>query len=153
MYISFEGKLSVVYGQGNYKYNEAVLAQPPSSIPDYLNTFAILAGKIVIQKNASSFSTIESAFVKVFVPEDTFDHNDLASLQGGTSGEYYHLTSAEHSELTDWLDNVTLLPDGNLILPNIKSGATQAAAGAAAGEIWKTSGHSSLPDNVLMVGI
>jgi len=153
VYISFEGKLSVVYGQGNYKYNEAVLAQPPSSIPDYLNTFAILAGKIVIQKNASSFSTIESAFVKVFVPEDTFDHNDLASLQGGTTSEYYHLTSAEHSELTDWLDNVTLLPDGNLILPNIKSGATQAAAGAAAGEIWKTSGHSSLPDNVLMIGV
>jgi len=221
VYISFEGKLSVVYGQGNYKYNEAVLAQPPSSIPDYLNTFAILAAKIVIQKNASSFNTIESAFVKVFVPEDTLDHNDLASLQGGTSGEYYHLTSAEHS----WLDNVTLSDDGTIVtnsyigvggsipggltganklfidtelstgksrlfcygkdantrgqfevtlresdeggsiapfliksdggvvIANIKSGATQAAAGAAAGEIWKTSGHSSLPDNVLMLGV
>jgi len=104
VYISFEGKLSIVYGQGNYKYNEAVLAQPPSSIPDYLNTFAILAGKIVIQKNASSFSAIESAFVKVFVPEDTLDHNDLASLQGGTSGEYYHLTSAQYTDLTDSSD-------------------------------------------------
>jgi len=153
VYISFEGKLSILYGQGDYKYNEAVLAQPPASIPDYLNTFAILAGKIVIQKNASSFSTIESAFVKVFVPEDTLDHNDLASLQGGTTSEYYHLTSAEHSELTDWLGNITLLPDGNLILPNIKSGATQAAASAVAGELWKTSGHASLPDNVLMIGI
>jgi len=101
VYISFEGKLSVVYGQGNYKYNEAVLAQPPSSIPDYLDTFAILAAKIVIQKNASSFTAIESAFVTVFVPETTFDHNDLASLQGGTSGEYYHLTSAQHTDLTD----------------------------------------------------
>jgi len=105
VYISFEGKLSVVYGQGDYKYNEAVLAQPPASIPDYLDKFAILAGKIVIQKNASSFSTIESAFVKVFVPEDTLDHNDLASLQGGTAGEYYHLTSAQHTDLTDGGDS------------------------------------------------
>jgi len=34
-----------------------------------------------------------------------------------------------------------------------KSGATQAAAGAAAGEIWKTASHASLPDNVLMIGV
>jgi len=43
--------------------------------------------------------------------------------------------------------------DGGVVIANIKSGATQAAAGAAAGEIWKTSGHSSLPDNVLMIGV
>jgi len=36
---------------------------------------------------------------------------------------------------------------------NLKSGATQAAAGAAAGERWYTSGHSSLPDNVMMIGV
>ena len=30
------------------------------------------------------------------------DHNsDLTNLQGGTTGEYYHLTSGEHSALTD----------------------------------------------------
>jgi len=35
---------------------------------------------------------------------------------------------------------------------NLKSGATQEAAGAAKGEIWKTASHDSLPDNVLMLG-
>jgi len=40
-----------------------------------------------------------------------------------------------------------------VFLPTIKSGATQVAAGAAANEIWKTSGHESLPDNVLMIGV
>lgn len=35
---------------------------------------------------------------------------------------------------------------------DIKHGATQAAAGAAAKEVWYTSGHASLPDNVLMYG-
>lgn len=29
------------------------------------------------------------------------DHNDLAGLQGGTTDEYYHLTSAQHTNLTD----------------------------------------------------
>jgi hypothetical protein len=38
-------------------------------------------------------------------------------------------------------------------ITSIKSGATQSGAGAAAKEIWKTSGHASLPDNVLMIGV
>jgi len=38
-------------------------------------------------------------------------------------------------------------------LITIRSGATQAAAGASANELWKTSGHASLPDNVLMIGV
>jgi len=40
-----------------------------------------------------------------------------------------------------------------LFLASIKSGATQVAAGAAADELWKTSGHGSLPDNVVMIGV
>lgn len=43
--------------------------------------------------------------------------------------------------------------DGGVKIPVIKSGATQAAAGAAANEIFKTSGHATLPDNTLMIGI
>lgn len=34
-----------------------------------------------------------------------------------------------------------------------KQGATQAGAGAAAGEIWSTFAHASLPDHVLMIGV
>jgi hypothetical protein len=30
----------------------------------------------------------------------TRDHNTLQSIQGGTAGEYYHLTSAQHTALT-----------------------------------------------------
>jgi len=47
----------------------------------------------------------------------------------------------------------TLKEDGGVIIHNIKSGATQAAAGAAAGELWKTNGHASLPNNVVMIGV
>jgi hypothetical protein len=41
----------------------------------------------------------------------------------------------------------------NLFLRTIKSGATQAGAGAAAGEVWKTASHATLPNNVLMIGV
>jgi len=40
-----------------------------------------------------------------------------------------------------------------LSLSSIGAGATQAGAGAGANEIWKTSGHATLPDNVLMIGV
>jgi len=43
--------------------------------------------------------------------------------------------------------------NGGIILSNVKSGATQIAAGAAANEIWKTNSHATLPDNVLMIGV
>ena len=40
-----------------------------------------------------------------------------------------------------------------LFISNIKSGATQGGAGASVSEIWRTSGHATLPDGVLMIGI
>jgi hypothetical protein len=39
-------------------------------------------------------------------------HNDTSGLQGGISSEYYHLTASEHTELTNWLDNVILDTNG-----------------------------------------
>ncbi len=44
-------------------------------------------------------------------------HNVLPGKQGGTVSEYFHLTSAEHTELTAWLDDVTLGSSGALTLP------------------------------------
>ena len=40
-----------------------------------------------------------------------------------------------------------------IFITGIKAGATQGAAGAAANEVWKTDGHATLPDNVLMIGV
>jgi hypothetical protein len=49
--------------------------------------------------------------------------------------------------------NQILRINGILQLPVIKNGATQVGAGAAANEVWKTTGHATLPDNVLMIGV
>ena len=43
--------------------------------------------------------------------------------------------------------------NGILEITTIKNGATQAGAGAGANEVWKTNGHATLPDNVLMIGV
>lgn len=45
------------------------------------------------------------------------------------------------------------IPNGYFWVIDMKSGATQAAAGASAGELWKTNGHASLPDNVIIHGV
>ena len=50
-------------------------------------------------------------------------------------------------------ERVRIEDDGGFFITAMKSGATQAAAGAAANELWKTSGHATLPDNVVMIGV
>ena len=37
----------------------------------------------------------------------TRNHNDLQSIQGGSAGEYYHLTSAQATDLTDGNDSTS----------------------------------------------
>ena len=42
---------------------------------------------------------------------------------------------------------------GTIDVEVTKSGATQVAAGAAAGELWATASHATLPDNVILGGV
>lgn len=44
------------------------------------------------------------------------NHNDLSGLQGGTTGEYYHLTSSQHSELGSY--NLTYHNTNQWVLGN-----------------------------------
>lgn len=43
-------------------------------------------------------------------------HNSLQTIQGGTAGEYYHLTSAQHVSLTAGASIVTVAVDTTLTL-------------------------------------
>lgn len=53
----------------------------------------------------------------------------------------------------DTTANQLLRINAILEVTQIKSGATQGASGAAVNEVWKTSGHATLADNVLMIGV
>lgn len=89
----------VVYGRDTYKLAEAEVAEAPT-IPDVINDFGVLLGKIVAPEAGGSFTQVEMVTDVFFTGTAVATHNDLGGLQGGTVDEYYHLTSAEHSEIT-----------------------------------------------------
>jgi len=95
VYGDYDGHIMVVYGQGDYRLNKAVSAQPPSSLPDHVADFGFLAAKIIIKKSATNFNELLSAYDTAFTPSGAADHNELGGLQGGTATEYYHLTATE----------------------------------------------------------
>lgn len=81
-------------------------------------------------------------------------HNATNGYFNCSSGDLY--ITAAGGDIN--FDNENLITTSNVSagtikITNIKSGATQAAAGAAADEVWKTNGHATLPDNVLMIGV
>jgi hypothetical protein len=73
------------------------------------------------------------------------------SMTGNAPTAIYFTTSA-NTTAGAGASALGIESDGGVYLYIVKSGATQAAAGASAGEIWETSGHASLPDHVLMLG-
>lgn len=55
--------------------------------------------------------------------------------------------------ISDMIDVIEAGAFATVTVSSIKSGATQVAAGAAAGELWKTASHATLPDNVILIGV
>lgn len=87
VYQMIDSNVNVVYGLGSYNLTEAEEATPPTSIPPHLSSLhAALVGKIVIQKSASSFTTIQSPFTTVFGLGIAASHTDLSSLAWTLSG-------------------------------------------------------------------
>ena len=144
VYICFTGDLSIVYGRGNYTLAQANTAQPPGDLPDYLNRFATLCGKVIVQKGAADLTSLESAWEVQFSPTAVQNHNDLSNLQGGTTDQYYHLLLIEYTELSEWLDNVTLGNDGLTSIPELVLTPRAAALSDAKGGMY----FSTVDDSV-----
>ena len=85
----------VMLGNQYNLYADAHDAQPPTP-PSELKDIAILVGRAIYQENNATATIIESAFNETFEPAGITDHNLLNNLQGGTTNQYYHLTSAEY---------------------------------------------------------
>ncbi len=99
VYVHMDGDIQVVYGQGNYKLTGAENAVVPSSLPELVGDFGILAAKIIVQQNQNNLLSAVSAYLTLFPISAPSAHNDLGGLQGGTADEYYHLTAAEYGAL------------------------------------------------------
>jgi hypothetical protein len=89
----------IVLGTDDYRLDEALASMPPTALPNVAQTQGILVGRIIVQQNLSIATSIDSAFDIGFSPT-SLDHNSLFGLQGGVDGEYYHLTSLEHSKIS-----------------------------------------------------
>jgi len=114
IYVDHDGHVHHVYGQGDYTLAGAEEATSPSALPSLVTNFCLLCAKIIIQKSSSSFESIVSAWTQRFAAGSVYNHNDLGDLQGGTAGEYYHLTSSEYSNAQDCVTKTTF--DANTIL-------------------------------------
>ena len=99
LYVCPEGSMYVLMGQGDYTLTQAQGISAPILCPNYLTQWAKLAAKIIIQKSASTVYSITLAWSTQFPVQTAGDHNGLAGLQGGTTDQYYHLTSSEQTDL------------------------------------------------------
>lgn len=107
VFIGVDGNVHVIYGQGDYLIAQAEDARIPASLPEEILTDSRLIGKIIIQKSATTFTSAESALMTMFTHSLIQTHNELGGLQGGTAGEYYHLTSADNTEAVAFLNGGT----------------------------------------------
>jgi hypothetical protein len=108
-YQETDGDLVMLYGTSNATTVVGAQAESaPSTVPPRITAHGFLIGRIVFQQGASTASIIESAFGNGFTSSPVSDHNSLSGLQGGTSGEYYHLTAAEYNTLGSYGDDATL---------------------------------------------
>jgi len=98
VYILADGSVHIQYGQATYtSLANARNSTVPSTQPTPVTGMGILIGRLIIAKNASTIYEASSAFSYTFTGTATTSHNDLAGLQGGTAGEYYHLTAADYT--------------------------------------------------------
>ena len=103
IYLTFDDELYVQYGQDNYnKLSDAEEATVPSA-PDYLDNFSFLLGRIIIERNATTFDRIESAFDETFRTTPITDHGDLGGL-GDVSDHPGYLTLSGSRTMTGDLE-------------------------------------------------
>lgn len=89
-----------VYSTNEYdSVTEAEAATNPE-LPELITSHAFLVGRIIVQVGETTGIT-QTAFGTVFAPSGYAPsggvHNDLSGLQGGTGGQYYHLTSDQYN--------------------------------------------------------
>jgi len=97
--IDFKGNMFAVYGQGDYTLTEARLVNAPTTLPVVAGDFGVIAAKIIFKKDIAVFEEIIPQYVVTVTSPQPPIHNETTSKQGGTTNEYYHLTSDQHSNL------------------------------------------------------
>lgn len=80
--------LYVILGSGDYTSTQAQAATVPA-VPPQISSHAILVGKVIVQKSASTASAIQSAFATQFYSAGITNHDDLAGINQAAAGVTY----------------------------------------------------------------
>jgi len=81
---------------------EAAVADIPA-VPLIFSALGILIGRIIVQQGVADAVKIDSAFTTSFQAGSVTNHNDLANIQGGEVGAYYHFNSNQYLNLSRFL--------------------------------------------------
>lgn len=86
------------------QYNSITEAESATNpeLPELITSHAFLVGRIIIGVGENTGYT-QTAFATTFLPTgyapSSGNHNDLSGLQGGTAGQYYHLTLNQYNNV------------------------------------------------------
>lgn len=159
---------------GSYSSSADALVDPLGfndfTIPEKFRGAGFLIARVVLRYQTASSGTItliSTEDLRGLIPSSApGGGSSLAGTEFSDNLFRVQNVSDNTKELAFDVSSVTTatvrtinIPDrsGDIMVDNfidtIKSGATQGGAGAAAGEIWKTSGHATLPDNVILHGV
>ena len=97
-------ELFMMYGNESFAtLSAAQSAEIPAILPPEFNAGGggELIAKVIINESDTNFYEIQSPFQIPLTSQSPTVHNGLGGLDGGSIDEYYHLTSAEHSALSD----------------------------------------------------
>ncbi len=99
----------VVMGQVEHdSLAEAEQEAIPAVLPPEIYGVGKLIGIVTVKKGGNNFSSILNVSDVNLQTSVAATHNNLAGLQGGIADEYYHLSTADHLDLTNFLDVVDL---------------------------------------------
>lgn len=102
LYVCVQGDMYLVYGQGDYlTLADARAAVAPATLPHYVSTNTRLRYKLIFKKGATNFAELDEFTSNNYQISNAVSHNDLSGLQGGTSAQYYHLTAAQQTEISN----------------------------------------------------
>ncbi len=89
VYLDTDGDVHVLYGRGDYTLSAAEAAGAPSSVPAFFDESHVrIIGKIIIQKNDTTFTETLSTFTTDFSGATATDHGDLLGLADDDHTQY-----------------------------------------------------------------
>lgn len=106
IYRAAGGGNETYFVKSGQQYTSFALAEADTQrndLPYIITGYCKLLARVIIQQGASS-GVVQNITSTVFQSSGSAsNHNSLSGLQGGVSGQYYHFTNTEHTNLTSSL--------------------------------------------------